>query len=519
MGTFLIFSKIKNVPISLAPGAVRCDPGYRAAYTAPMVAPSWIITALFLADLCIRLALSVRVIMRRRPVGVSLAWLFIILLLPFAGAALYLLLGELRLGKRRVLALRALREPYTRWLSEFSAATSVDWATHGNECEPLAQLAESAAGIPAVPGNTLTLIPDWEQALRGIITDIDGARHSCHMVFYIWHEGGLADQVADALIRASERGVVCRVLLDAVGSSSFLTGEVAQRLRESGVHVESALPRSLLQPVGARFDLRMHRKIVVIDGEIAYTGSLNLVDPRFFKRDADVGQWVDAMARMRGPAVEAMGIVFFGDWELERNEGVDALRGSGAISRPPPAGPSTVQVMPTGPTMEGDAIQILLMAIYAARRELIITTPYFVPDEGILTALVSAARRGVDVTLILPARVDSLLVRFASQPHMGELLVNGVNIMLFSGGLLHTKSMTVDGEISLFGSLNMDPRSIYLNFEITLSIYDRQFTRELIELQRSYIEESTPMKIAEWERRSRLRRFRDNVARLLSPLL
>ena len=457
--------------------------------------------------------------MRRRPVGVSLAWLVVILPFPFLGAILYLMLGELRLGKRRSAALNALQEPYTRLLTQLRETARVDWTTHGAECEPLARLADNAAGVPAVSGNALRLIPVWEHTLTALIADIDRAKSSCHMVFYIWHPGGLADEVAEALIRASQRGVMCRLLLDAVGSGPFLKSPEAKRLRAEGVHLQSALPGGVFHVLVKRFDLRMHRKIVVIDGEIAYTGSLNLVDPRFFKQESNVGQWVDAMARLKGPAVEAMGIVFLGDWELEASEGLESLRETGDIRRQPTAGPSTVQVMPTGPTMHGDAIQILLMTIYAARRELIITTPYFVPDESVLTALVSAARRGVEVSLILPARVDSLLVRFASQPHMGELLANGVRILLFNGGLLHTKSVTVDGELSLFGSLNLDPRSIYLNFEITLSVYDREFTNELRDLQCAYIEESTTMNLVDWEKRTRLIRLRDNIARLLSPLL
>jgi cardiolipin synthase len=263
----------------------------------------------------------------------------------------------------------------------------------------------------------------------------------------------------------------------------------------------------------------MHRKIVVIDGEIAFTGSLNLVDPRFFKQDSGFGQWVDAMVRLQGPAVEPLAITFLKDWELERYEGIESLRVTADVRRLPETGDSTVQVVPTGPTIEGDAIQILLMTIYAARRELIITTPYFVADEALLTAMISAARRGVEVTLIVPAHVDSLLVRFASRAHMGELLVAGVKVRLFDGGLLHTKSITVDGELCLFGSLNMDPRSLYLNFEITLAVYDHGFTSDLRALQQSYLAESSAMKLDDWTSRSRPQQFADNVARLLSPLL
>ena len=233
-----------------------------------------------------------------------------------------------------------------------------------------------------------------------------------------------------------------------------------------------------------RFDLRLHRKIVVIDGEVAYTGSLNLVDPRYFKQGAHVGQWVDAMVRLRGPAVEALAITFLEDWELETGEGVDRLRETGDVHPLASRGRAVVQVVPSGPVVREESIQaVLLGAIYAARRELVMTTPYFVPDESLVMALITAALRGVEVTLVLPARVDSRLARLASQPHKGELLEAGVRIAEFQGGLMHTKSVTVDGELSLFGSLNLDPRSLILNFEITLSVYDRAFTASLRALQ------------------------------------
>jgi len=484
-----------------------------------MTTNGWMITLLLLVDLSVRLGLCVRVIMRRRPVGVSLSWLFLILLFPFAGAVIYLMLGELRLGKRRSARLSELEAPYDDWRAGLGDAFSVRWAERGDASESLARLAAAAASIPALPGNSLELIDDWESSLRRLIADIESAQRTCHMEFYIWHPGGIADEVVAALVDASRRGVVCRVLLDAVGSSTFLRSDLGQSLKEAGVQLESALSGGIFHTLITRFDLRMHRKIVVIDGEIAFTGSLNLVDPRFFKQESNVGQWVDAMVRLQGPAVEPMAITFLKDWELERNEGLESLRATADVQRLEEVGDSIVQVVPTGPTIEGDAIQILLMTIYSARKELIITTPYFVADEALLTAMISAARRGVEVTLVLPARVDSVLVRFAGRAHMGELLTAGVKVRLFDGGLLHTKSITVDGELCLFGSLNMDPRSLYLNFEITLAVYDAAFTSDLRTLQQSYLAGSRSMRLDDWTGRSRPQQFADNVARLLSPLL
>jgi cardiolipin synthase A/B len=362
------------------------------------------------------------------------------------------------------------------------------------------------------------LIGDWSRACDALIADIDAASSTCHLEFYIWEPGGDADGIVDALIRARRRGVICRVLLDAVGSRPFLRSALAARMRAAGVELQGALAGGLFHALVTRFDLRMHRKIVIVDSRIGYTGSMNLADPRLFKQNLRIGQWVDAMVRLRGPAVEALALTFLADWNLEREDGLEALR-SDEVRRSPALEGATVQVVPTGPTMEGDAIQILLTTIYAARRSLTITTPYFVPDEALLMALVSAARRGVDVTLIVPERVDSLLVRLASQPHMGELLTNGVKVVLFRGGLLHTKSIVVDRETSLIGSLNLDPRSIYLNFEITLVVYDSGFAADLDKLHRSYAAASVPMSLTDWRGRSVYKRFLDNVVRLLSPLL
>jgi cardiolipin synthase A/B len=474
----------------------------------------------FAADLLVRIGFSVRVIMRRRPVGVSLAWLSVILIFPFGGALIYLAFGETRLGTRRAERAALIHEPYMEWLADLEKRTDIHWSQLGPECEPLARLTEATVGIPPMSGNCVELIEETDAVFRRIIADVDAAQRTCHMVFYIWSNGGLADEVAEALIRAAKRGVICRILVDDVGSSPFLRSDMARRLREEGVHLHAALPVGLIRSLFVRLDLRMHRKIVVIDGEVGYTGSLNMVDPRYFKQDSGVGQWVDAMVRVRGPIVEGLAITFLEDWELDTGEGLEELRKTGDVRALEEAGEAAVQVVPSGPVTDSHTIQqVLLMAIYSARRELILTSPYFVPDELLLTALVSAASRGVEVILIVPAKVDSILVRYASQAHKIDLLEAGVKIALFEGGLLHTKSISVDGEFCLFGSLNLDPRSLWLNFEITLSAYDKEFTTILRDLQERYIEDSQFMDLTEWRKRPMVERLVTNAARLLSPLI
>ena len=188
---------------------------------------SWLTAIILVMDFVIRGGLSIRVIMRRRPVGVTMAWLSVVLVFPFLGAILYLLFGELRLGNRRVKWATKIHGPYVEWIKEQHDLYHVDWAPLGIESEPLARLAEAAVEIPAVPGNKLQLLDQWSGVFDSILADIDAAERTVHMVFYIWSAGGRADEVTEALIRASQRGVVCRLLVDDVGSKKFLKGNAA----------------------------------------------------------------------------------------------------------------------------------------------------------------------------------------------------------------------------------------------------------------------------------------------------
>jgi cardiolipin synthase len=480
----------------------------------------WIVHAVYVADLLIRVGLSVRVIMRRLPVGVALAWLAIILIFPFIGAVLYLLLGEYRLGRARARRAASYREACRARSSPAPAAERVDLAALGPGGAALARLAESVLGAAVLPGNRLELQENADVALPALIADIDRARQTCHLEFYIWSPGGRADDVGAALTRAVKRGVQCRVLVDAIGSKAFLKSALAKGLRDSGVKVAAALPGGLLRWLVTRPDLRMHRKIAVFDDAVAYTGSLNLADPLLFKKEAGVGQWVDALVRVQGPAVRALADTFHEDWALEASETIEPPGPAPDGQPPPAAGPAPVQVLPTGPEARVEAIeQVVLMALYAATREVVLTTPYFVPSESLLYALLSAAGRGVQVTLIVPAKVDSRLVHFASRANQAELLAAGVRVALFQGGLLHTKSITVDGQFSLFGSLNLDPRSFRLDFEITLAVYDAAFTADLRRLQQHYLDGSEMLDLACCRTRSAVERFAEDAARLVGPVL
>jgi len=466
------------------------------------------------------IGVSLRVIMRRRPVGVLLAWIAIILSIPLLGVLFYLFVGENRISSKYIKRFRSIRELYGQWQQSLFTYPAADRSETSPGVFALRRQAETVFGYPALQGNRVQLLTDYESIFRSLIDDIRQSRSTCHLEFYIWYPGGLADELADAVISAAHRGVVCRVLVDALGSKAFLKGDLSRRLAGAGVRLGVSLPVGIFSTLFSRADLRNHRKIAVIDGKVSYTGSQNLVDPRHFKQDAGVGQWIDAMLRIEGPAVEALGGTFLQDWEVVTGAGLARLEESHDVAPVAEQGPVVLQVMPSGPAQKPLAIlQLLLSTFYTARHELIVTTPYFLPDDSLLIALVSAAHRGVAVTVVLPEKNDSRLVDYASGSVFEELLEAGVTIAAFKGGLLHTKSVTVDGEFCLFGSVNLDMRSLWLNFEISLMIYNRAVTAQIRELQASYIRDSDLLDISLWRQRPFARRLLENVTHLAAPLL
>ena len=309
------------------------------------------------------------------------------------------------------------------------------------------------------------------------------------------------------------------MLLDSIGAGKFLAGRSACEARRAGVQIVEALPARILRALRRRQDLRLHRKIIVIDDRIAYTGSLNIVDARTFKQSAGVGQWIDIMVRMRGPAVAQLEASVLYDWEIETGE--DLIESYGVEpGRGVAPGASIVQAVASGPGPRSTAAyHTLLSAIFAARRSLVIVTPYFVPDETIETALICAVERGVDVTVIVPRESDSKLAQYAGFASFQPLLDAGARVALFNGGLLHTKALAVDGRLSLVGSVNLDQRSFWLNYEITLAVYDQQFATELDALIARYLADCDTIDADEWRERGHVRQFCENAVRLFSPLL
>lgn len=305
-----------------------------------------------------------------------------------------------------------------------------------------------------------------------------------------------------------------------MGARPWWKGSQPEELRAAGVELRPALPVGLFRTLVGRTDLRLHRKIIIIDSELSWTGSMNLVDPKFFKQGSGVGQWVDAMVRLQGSVVSPLAATMIGDWTLEGDDSLSELVSRHQLHLVDPRGSADIQVIPSGPGETNDGLlQMILTMINGAREELLLTTPYLVPDESLLRALRGAAARGVKVRVLVPLKVDSVMTRYASRSYYDDLLNIGVELYLYHGGLLHTKSITVDGQISMFGTVNFDMRSLWLNYEVALFVYDVGFAKKLRELQQSYLEDSEMIDRNLWSKRSFAKRLVENTLRLISPLL
>ncbi len=480
---------------------------------------TWVAALAFLIETVLRLGTAVRIVMRRMSVEAALTWLVVVLLLPFVGVGLYWAFSEIRVGRKRAKRFLNVHRSYTDYLANLRRAAPA--AQLDPRFAALARQAEHVSDCPALPGNALTLLPSTTAALREIAAAIDDAQRYVEMLYFIFLDGPHSEPVFEALVRAARRGVRCRLLVDAMGSRAFLGSPWDQRLRDAGVQINAALPARPLRVLIQRIDLRNHRKLTLIDGHTAYTGSMNLMGPRRLHAARGVGPWIDVVVKVQGPAVAPLYAMFAEDWEAETDQTPDDLetRTDAALHGKQP-GHAWVQVVPSGPNLDGHSVRdLVLTSIYAARQTLTLTTPYFAPDDALLTALTSAATRGVEVTLILPQRVDSKLAHHAGNAHVQQLLEAGVRVARFRGGVLHTKSLTIDHDATLLGTVNLDMRSFYLNFEMSLWIYDAEFTQQMHAVHQSYLDNAFLTDPQAWAQRPWRHQLLERTLRLAGPLL
>lgn len=478
--------------------------------------PLW----LLVFDWVLRIVLTTHIIMRRRPVAASLAWLSVILFVPVVGLFFYFLVGETRLGSRRAAAYETLTKGLESEALRLLTQRGMVCREVAPEFDQIAEFGTAVSGLPPLSGNGLSLLRDNAGVLAALEQDIDAAANHIHMIFYIWCDDAGGRRIGDALIRAAARGVRVRVLVDGAGSSRFLRSQLCKSMRAGGVSVVESLPTRLWRIAFSRLDLRNHRKIAVFDGRIAYCGSQNLCDSTFRSSKRKTGEWIDATVRVVGPAAQALAVTFLRDWQLDSEEHIQRVDDFLPPLTIEGDAECIVQVVPSGPGPTPQAIhQALLTMIYSAREEIIMTTPYFSPDDALMQAVCAAATRGVRVVLVMPEISDSPLVAAAARSHYLDMLEAGVEIHHYRGGLLHAKTVTMDRNMALVGSTNMDQRSFFLNFEVTLFIYDDDFASVLRFLQTEYLGKSERIHLDQWKNRSSFAVLRDNSAQLLGPLL
>ena len=468
--------------------------------------------------LLLLLAVGARVLLRpyRQPAS-RIAWIVVILSVPFLGIIAYILFGEVSIGRKRIARMRKVAASL-RELDTAPGGNTSFIAAGPERYQHLFRIGHSITGLSPVDGNSGRLMADSNAAIDAMVGDIDAAVGHVHLLFYIWLPDNNGCKVVAALQRAALRGVTVRAMADALGSRLMIKSAHWQAMRDSGIQVAVALPiaNPLLRPFAGRIDLRNHRKIVVIDGGITYCGSQNCADPEFLVK-ATYAPWVDAVIRFTGPIAQHNQFLFACDWMSHVNEDIRHLLQQPVTATP---GGFVAQAFGTGPTVRFSAMPEMFESImHAARSELLISTPYFVPSEPMLEALCACAYRGVKTTIIFPAKNDSRVVGAASRSYYPALLDAGVGVYEYAGGLLHTKSLTIDGEVSLIGSANMDRRSFDLNYENNILFVDRQLTANLYQRQQQYLQASTHITAEHIETWTLPHRLWNNAVAMFGPVL
>lgn len=446
-----------------------------------------------------------------------LAWFIVLNVLPYFGVASYFLFGEIDIGNRAIKRHDDIfTEIKTKALMFMGEKSSVETLIDPLY-RPGFRYAGSINGFHTVGGNTAELLADGDATRARIIADIDAATEHVHVLYYIWLNDNMGTAIAEALIRAAQRGVRCRAMADGLGSRAFIKSKLWQRMQQAGVELAVALSfrNLILTMLLSRLDLRNHRKITVIDGRITYCGSRNSADPEFLPK-AKYGPWVDIMLRFQGAVVVQNQLLFASDWMQATGESLDEFE----LKTEQIADGFPALVMGVGPTeRRGATPQLFSNLIASAENELIITTPYFVPDATVLESLCAAAHRGVAVTLIFPKQNDSWIVSAASRSYYHQLLDAGCVIYEFKGGLLHAKTLTLDGCVSLIGSSNIDLRSFDLNYENNILLQDKTTTIAIRQRQQTYINQSEQVELATVLAWRYYRRIWNNVIATIGPVL
>ena len=466
----------------------------------------------------VRIAAVLVVPVNRRPSSAT-AWLMLIFLVPYVGLIAFLMIGTPKLPKARR---EKQRQVNARILELTAGMDSVPADDPGPPwLQSVVTLNRQLGAMPLVTGNRAALIGDYTEAIHAMCDAIDDAEHFVHCEFYILSLDAATQPFFDALARARERGVAVRVMFDHIGSLRAPGyRKTLKALRAIGVDWRPMLP---VQPYRLKYqrpDLRNHRKLLVIDGHVGFMGSQNLIDASYNKR-ANIRrglQWKELMVRLEGPIVGGVNALFITDWFSETDEVLLGELGAGD----PALATTTLecQIVPSGPGFDGENnLKLFNSLMYNAERRIGIVSPYFVPDESLLSAVTTASERGVDVELFVSAIGDQPLVFHAQRSYYEVLLRAGVRIFLYPApNILHAKHVTIDDEVAVIGSSNMDIRSFELNLEATLLVSGSSFVSDVRRVEDEYRAVSRELTLEAHLGRAWPGKVVDNLARLTSAL-
>ncbi|RFB10251.1 cardiolipin synthase [Bacillus sp. HNG] len=470
----------------------------------------------------LNIVFAVVVIFReRRDASSTWAWLLVLFFIPVAGFILYLLLGR-NLTRDHLFQWDDLKKSGIEEVLEKQKELLRTQRFLFNN--PITQDNQDLIYMNLVNANALftknnavEVFTDGQEKYRRLFEDIEAAKESIHLQYYIIKNDNLGRKLIAHLTRKVKEGVTVRVLYDELGSRS-LTKRFFKEFREAGGLVEVFFP-SKLRFINLRMNFRNHRKLVIIDGKIGYVGGFNVGD-EYLGLNSRFGYWRDTHLRIRGTAVDTMQVRFILDWN-QASRDFDIMYDPELFPiENVRLGNVGIQIVTSGPDTDFEQIKnAYIKMLYSAKKSIYMQTPYFIPDKSLLDAIRVACLSGVEVNIMIPDKPDHPFVYWATLSHIGELLPVGANVYIYSNGFIHSKTLVVDEEISSVGTANIDVRSFRLNFEVNAFLYDENISKELTAIFKEDIKRSKLLTYEEYEKRGGNIKFKESISRLLSPIL
>ena len=459
-------------------------------------------------------AATIHILLNKRdPRGAAL-WLAITSLLPFVGSFLYWVLGINRVKSSS--AVRARRKSRPGWIHWHLKHQKDSEEQLYPELKSLMDISGRITGQHLLSGNTIEPLYEGNQAFPAMLAAIGGAKRSINLSTYILDRDAVGSRIINALCTAAQRNVEVRVLVDGLGTSRSAIA-MARKLRGAGAMLSIFHPLFGLWVRRPSINMRNHRKLLIIDGRIGFTGGINISSRHFFTPWKKIAPVKDIHFKVTGPVLEHMQAVFAEDWYASKGELLDSDE---FLTEPEGGGEALVRAVSSGPDEDLEKIyQLILGALRSASDHVTIMTPYFIPDRALIQALCSAVLSGVRVEVLLPEKSDHPMVQGASMAYMPELIENGVRVLLIPPPFVHSKLMVVDGTWSLIGSANIDPRSFRLNFEFDLEIYSREFAARMLKYCEEISSEGTVLSVEALMARPLATRLFEGAVKVFSPYL